>query len=339
MLFHNVAIDAMAYELPPHRITSAELEEQIAETMTRLGIEKGKIERPTGIRERHFWDVGVTPSSAATLVAQKVIEKSGIDPNEIGCLISTSITKDYIEPSVASLIHGNLKLSSRCINFDITNACLGFLDGINTISLMIESGVIKYGLVVSGECMREGVEATIKLLQSPDVTNQIFYDNFASLTLGSGAVSMLLAHKDLSKSGHLIEGSVNLSATEHNRLCIAQRNYMKTDSRTLLTAGAELVLRTWQIATETFEKWGDEFTALYVPHQVSIKQIEAFASFIGVDMHKVYLTLHTLGNMASAALPFSLAMAADEGRLNPGDQAVLVGVGSGINCSIMRVMW
>ena len=149
MLFHNVAIDAMAYELPPHRITSAELEEQIAETMARLGIEKGKIERPTGIRERRVWDPGVTPSEVATMVGRKVIEKSGIDSNEIGCLISTSITKDYVEPSVASLIHGNLKLSSRCINFDITNACLGFLDGINTISLMIESEVIKYGLVVS----------------------------------------------------------------------------------------------------------------------------------------------------------------------------------------------
>lgn len=339
MLFNNVAIEAMAYELPPNRVTSAELEEQIAETMARLGIEKGKIERPTGIRERRIWDPGKTPSEVATLVGRKVIEKSGIDLQKIGCLINTSITKDYMEPSVASLIHGNLNLPSHCMNFDITNACLGFLDGMNTIGLMIQSGIIQYGLVVSGECSREIMEATIKRLQAPDVTNQIFYDNFATLTIGSGAVAMLLTHKDLSKSGHLIDGSVNLSATEHNRLCIAQRDYMKTDSRTLLTAGAELVLKTYQLAGDTFNKWGDEYTSLYIPHQVSTKQIEAFASFLGVDMQKVYLTLHTLGNMASAALPLSLAMADEEGRLSSGDQAVLVGVGSGINCSIMKVTW
>jgi len=339
VLFKNVAIEALAYEIPPNRVTSADIEAQLADTIPRLGIKEGKIEKLTGIRERRFWDVGVTPSSIATLVAQKVIEKSGIDPHRIGCLISTSITKDYFEPSVASLIHGNLKLSSHCMNFDITNACLGFLNGINTIGLMIESGVIEYGLVVSGECIRAGVEATIQLLQSPTVTSQIFNDNFASLTVGDGAVAMILCHKDCSKSGHLIDGSVNLSATEHNQLCIADSTYMKTDSHALLIAGAELTLKTWQLASETFEKWGDEFTALYVPHQVSTKQITALASFLGLDLQKVYLTLSTLGNMASAALPLSLALAAEEGRMNSGDQVVLVGLGSGLNCSIMRLAW
>jgi 3-oxoacyl-[acyl-carrier-protein] synthase-3 len=183
------------------------------------------------------------------------------------------------------------------------------------------------------------VEGTIKLMQSPAVTNQIFCDNFASLTVGDGAVGKLLCHKDFPKSGHLIDGSVNLSATEHNHLCVANHQYMKTDSYALLAAGAELVFKTWRLASETFEKWGDEYTTLYVPHQVSTKQIFAFTGFMGVDIQKVYLTLSTLRNMASAALPLSLALAVEEARMGSGDQVVLVRIGGGINCSLMRLAW
>src|SRR5690349_12214470 len=107
MRFHNVAIEAIAYELAPHRVTSEELEAQMAATMQRLGIPAGRLEALSGIRERRFWDHGTMPSDVATSAARKVIAQSGVDPGAIGCLINTSVCKDYIEPSVACLVHGN----------------------------------------------------------------------------------------------------------------------------------------------------------------------------------------------------------------------------------------
>lgn len=339
MLFKNVAIEWIAHEDAPYSVTSDELEDQISDTMTRLGIERGRIEGPTGIKSRRYYAPGEKPSEIATRVGRKVIEESGIDPQRIGCLINTSISKDFMEPSVASLVHDNLKLSAHCISFDITNACLGFLNGMNTIAFMIEAGEIEYGLVVSGENSRDIMETTIRRLQSPQVTKDIYYNNYATLTIGSGGVAMILANKSLSRQQHSLEGSVNMAAPQYSRLCVASNEEMRTDSHALLTAGAELIMHTWKLAYQTFEGWGNGGIDLYLPHQVSRKQIQMFADFMGLDMNRIYLILERFGNMASAALPSALSMASRDGSLHTGDRAALVGVGSGLNCSIMKVIW
>ena len=110
-------IDAIAYEDAPNIVTSEELEQQIAPTMEKLGVPFGRMEELTGIRERRYFDPGTQPSDAATIAAEKVIAKAGIDRNEIGMLINSSVSKDYIEPAVAALIHGNLELPSTCRKF------------------------------------------------------------------------------------------------------------------------------------------------------------------------------------------------------------------------------
>ena len=108
MLFQNVAIEAIAYELAPHRVTSDDLEGQMAATMQRIGIPAGRLEALSGIRERRFWDHGTMPSDVATLAARKLLDQTGIDPQRIGALINTSVCKDYIEPSVACLYTATL---------------------------------------------------------------------------------------------------------------------------------------------------------------------------------------------------------------------------------------
>jgi len=339
MLSGNVTIEAVAYELAPHRITSESIEAQIAHTMERLGIKKGLIEGLTGIRERRFWDPGVMPSEVATRAARKVIDKAGIDPLKIGCLINTSVCKDFIEPSVASLVHGNLKLSFSCINYDIGNACLGFVDAMTSMILMIEAGWIQYGLVVDGEGSREVVEATIKRLQADDATEKIFRENFATLTLGSGAVAMLLCHKDISRSGHIINGAVTRAATQHSRLCIGQKDYMIANAHGVLVHGVELAHATWKRACQTFEGWSDETIDLYIPHQVSARNMDALNNALNLTAEKSHLNFFTQGNIGPAALPITLAMAEEEGRTQPENHVALMGIGSGLNCTMMSVTW
>jgi 3-oxoacyl-[acyl-carrier-protein] synthase-3 len=329
----------VAYELAPHRISSGSIEAQISKTMDRLGIQQGLLEGLTGIRERRFWDPGVMPSEVATLAARKVIDKAGIDPQEIGCLINTSVCKDCIEPSVASLVHGNLKLSPSCINYDIGNACLGFLNAMATMILMIEAGMIRYGLVVDGEGSREVVEATIGRLQADDVTEKTFRENFATLTLGSGAVAMLLCHNDISRSGHVINGAATRAATKHSRLCLGQRDHMIADAHGVLVHGVELAYATWKLACQNLEGWSDETIDLYVPHQVSARNMDALNKALGLTPEKSHLNFHTQGNIGPAALPITLAMAEEVGRTRPGNHVALMGIGSGLNCTMMSVTW
>jgi len=247
--------------------------------------------------------------------------------------------KDYIEPSVASLVHGNLKLASHCMNYDIGNACLGFVNGIFNMAMMIESKAIKYGLVVAGEAGRELIEATVNRLKQADVTRGDFMENLATLTLGEGAVAMILSHTDVSKTGHKVNGAVNVAETKHNRLCVAKPGFMKANPGKLMIAGANLFAKTWKLATKTFENWSDDQIDMYAPHQVSSHNTDAVVKAIGISKSKLKITFPELGNTGPAGLPTALAMAAEDGNIKPGSRVCLMGIGSGLNCTIMSVDW
>lgn len=337
-------IEAFAHYEAPNVMTSDWIEEQLAETLERLEIRPGVLEKLTGIKERRFWEHETTYYDTATEAATKVIEKSGIDPQDIEVLINTSICRDYIEPSQACLVHGNLELSPHCLSFDISNACLGFVNGIDLINTMINAGKIqKYALLVTSEGSIKGMENTIKMLQSPDCTMQTYKDNFATMTIGSGAVAMLIANEDIAESQHVINNSVNVTDTANgnNMLCFATPDHsqMYADAQGLVIEGIKLAVETWEKASEVMDKWDDETIDIYIPHQTSTRQMEAFSNSCGLTLDKFHVILEKYGNTASAALPMTLVDAAESGKLNSGDHVAIMGIGSGLNCLMMSVTW
>jgi len=337
-------IEAFAHYEAPNVMTSDWIEDQLAETLERLEIPRGHLEGLTGIKERRFWEHETNYYDTATEAALKVIEKSGIDSQDIDCLINTSICRDYIEPSQACLVHGNLGLSPNCLNFDISNACLGFVNGIDLINTMINAGKIqKYGLIVTSEGSIKAMENTIKILQSPDCSMQTYKDNFATMTIGSGAVAMLIANEDIAESQHVINNSVNVTDTadDHNKLCLATPDHsqMYANARALMIEGIKLGVKTWAKANKFIDNWKDETINIYIPHQTSMRQIEAFSDSCGLTLDKFHVILEKYGNMASAALPMTLVDAAESGKLNTGDHTAVMGIGSGLNCIMMSVTW
>jgi 3-oxoacyl-[acyl-carrier-protein] synthase-3 len=336
--FDNVSIAGLAYVDAPHRITSRDLSARLSGTMQRLGIREDLLESLSGITARRWWDEGVEPSHVATRAGQAAIAASGVARDRIGVLVSTSVCRDYIEPSVASLVHKNLELSADCLNFDLANACLAFLDGMSFIGNMIERGQIDYGLVVDGEGSRYAVESTITRLLDPACDKQTFRDNFATLTLGSGAVAMVLGHKDLVPEGHAFKGGVFRAATDYNQLCRGQREGMITDAHTLLLAGLQLAQETWQKA-EAQLGWKESDLSMYAIHQVSKVHTEKLCEMVGIPQTKVPTIFEEHGNIGPASLPTTLAKAAEAGRLHKGDRVGLLGIGSGLNCAMMEVVW
>ena len=90
-----------------------------------------------------------------------------------------------LEPSVASSVHSALQLGENTRNFDLANACLGFVSGLSMAGALIEAGLVRTALVVAGEGSREVVEATIERMLQPDVDKSRYYANLATFTLGS----------------------------------------------------------------------------------------------------------------------------------------------------------
>ncbi len=338
MHFKNVIIQSLAAVEAPISLTSQEISQRLKPTMDRLGIRENLLEEISGIKSRGLWETGTRPSDAAALAAEKAIEESGIDRSRIGVIINTSVSRDYLEPSTACIVHGNLGLAPHCLNFDVANACLGFLNGMDIAARMIERTEVDYALIVDGESSRQLIEATSERLLDPSVDEEQFRAEFASLTLGSGAAAMVMARRELAPEGHTYRGSVTRAATEFNQLCQGNMDRMRTDTRTLLSAGLKLAAQTFE-ATSSSLGWVVGDLDQFVIHQVSKVHTEALVNVLGLDPAKVHAIYPHMGNIGPASVPIVLAKVAEAGKLKRGDRVALLGIGSGLNCAMAEIIW
>ena len=338
MLFDNVVIKSVVSVDPPHKVSSEEVFQRLEPTFRKLRVPGNPLIDLAGIEERRVWDDGVMPSDAATLAGRKALEQADLDPKKVGILINTSVSRDFLEPSTACIVHSNLGLSNTCESFDVGNACLAFINGMNIAGRMLERGEIDYALIVNGESSKEINETTINRLLDPKVTRNQFRSEFASLTLGSGAAAMVITRGDIEPGGHAYKGGVTRAATQFNTLCRGWNTQMWTDTRSLLTEGMKLASLTYT-AARTVLGWVANDLDHVVIHQVSKAHTDAFIRAFRVDPARVYRIFPFLGNIGPASIPTVLSRIVDEDRVNRGDKIALMGIGSGLNCSMAEVVW
>ena len=338
MLFENVVVKSVVSVDPPHTVSSEEIQARLLPALQRLQVRGNPLVDLAGIEERRYWDDGMMPSDAATLAGRKALERADIDPGRVGILINTSVSRDFLEPSTACVVHSNLKLPDTCESFDVGNACLAFINGMNIAGRMLERGEIDYALIVNGESSREINENTIRRLLQPGVTRDQFKSEFASLTLGSGAAAMVLSRRELEPDGHAYKGGVTRAATQFNTLCRGWNHQMWTDTRSLLIEGMKLASLTYS-AARTVLGWVMHDLDHIVIHQVSKAHTDSFIQRFGVSPERVYRIFPMLGNIGPASIPTVLSRIVDEGRVRSGDKIALMGIGSGLNCSMAEVVW
>jgi 3-oxoacyl-[acyl-carrier-protein] synthase-3 len=343
MRFSKVRIESLAVALPDEIVTSAAIEEELRPLYERLKLPFGRLELMTGIRERRVWPTGTRPSEASAAAGKAVLARSALKAEQVDLFIHAAVSRDMLEPATASFAHRLIGLPATAQIFDLSNACLGFLNALTVAAGMIESGQSRCALIVAGEHGRPLVEQTVRsLLEKPWTRNEI-KPFFANLTIGSGAVGVIVCHEDLAPGGHKLLGGVARAATQHSQLCVGDTHgtnslAMQTDSEQLLVAGVELARSTWA-----------EFTAVtgmdaanahrFICHQVGSAHRQKLYAALGLDVSKDFSTFETLGNMGSVSLPATLVLAAQSGAVNPGDRIGLLGIGSGLNCLMLAIEW
>lgn len=338
MLFQHVSIAGLAHIDAPHTVTSAEINSQLKPALDRLGIRTDVLQDIAGIYARRLWDDETQASDAATAAARKALDDAGIGADRIGLLINTSVSRDYLEPSTASIVSGNLGVSEHCQNFDLANACLAFLNGMDVASRMIERGEIEYALVVDGETANLAYKKTLERLNAPDITEEQFRSELATLTLGCGAAAMVLARSDLAPNAPRYKGGVTRAATKWNTLCRGNLDRMVTDTRMLLIEGMKLAHLTW-VAAKAAMGWVAEELDEFVIHQVSRVHTDAMIKTFGIDPQKVHTIFPEHGNIGPASVPIVLSKLRELGRFKKGSRVALLGIGSGLNCSMAEVEW
>lgn len=333
--FTNTALLSVEHVEAPQIVTSDWIDEQLAPLYEHAGVRPGLLESVAGVKERRWWPEGQLFSTSAAAAGKAALAAAGIDPQQVGLLIDTSVCRDHLEPSAASAVHHQLQLSSACINFDLSNACLGFVSAMTLAAAMIDAGRIDYALIVDAEGSRQIQQATIARLLKSDSAAGDMFEQFASLTLGSGAVAAVLGRADTHPGGHRIAAAESGAATQHHRLCIGSIDQMRTDTAALMVAGIEAATQTFEAALARGLGWAE--SDHYIIHQVSLPHTKLLCEKTGIDESKVPLAFPLLGNIGPASIPTTLSMHKE--NISEGQRVLLGGIGSGVNVTACEMIW
>lgn len=343
MKFEHTVIESIAVALPDDVLTSAQIEQRLAPLYERLKLPEGRLELMTGIKERLVWPAGTRPSDASAAAGRKVLSQSRLAAEHVELFMHTAVSRDMLEPATASFAHHKIGLPGTAQIYDVSNACLGFLNALTIAASMVESGQIKCALVCSGENGGPLVENTLNTLLEKPLSRQEIKPYFANLTIGSGAVAAVVCHDSLAPEGHRLMGGIARAATEHSALCQGDTHgadslAMQTDSEALLVAGVSLARDTWVEFVKEIG-WSKEDFNRFICHQVGSTHRRKLYEALDLDLAKDFSTFESLGNTGSVALPATLAIAAETGAIGRGDRVGLLGIGSGLNCLMLAVDW
>ncbi len=348
MRYQHVCIEAVCCQLPPHVVTSEEVEARLQPVYERLNLPAGRLELMTGIRERRFFDPGTTPGQVSGETVRRAIEAAGIDRRFLGALIHGSVCRDQMEPATACRVHHASGLPEHALVLDVSNACLGLLNGMVMLADMIELGHLRAGVVVGTEVGRPLVEGTIgSLLNDPNLTRRDVKPAFASLTIGSGSAAVVLCDRKLSRAGHRLLGGAYLADSAQHQLCAGgmqtsaqgdNRPFMQTDSEALLHAGIAIAQRTWPLFLDAVG-WNEGGVDKTFTHQVGRAHRKLLLEGLGLDPAIDFPTVEFLGNTGAVALPTAAALGAERSHLTAGDRVAWLGIGSGLNCLMLGIDW
>jgi 3-oxoacyl-[acyl-carrier-protein] synthase-3 len=345
MKYGKVHLEAIGYELAPVVVTSDEIEERLQPLYERLHVSEGQLEALTGISERRWWPPDYPLSRGAAAAARAALAQTNVPPDALEMLIYAGVCREHFEPATACAVASEVGVSPSAAVYDISNACLGILNGIHEISNRIELGQIRAGMVVSAETAREIVELTMERMLA-EGTMAYFTEGLATLTGGSGAIAVLVTDGSFGSEGtHRILGGA------HHQLCYwglegaptlhrpeALPQAMFTDPVAVLNHGVELGRATWNDFLAEMG-WTPESVDKVVMHQVGAPHRDTILKTIGIAPEKDFSTFPYLGNIGTVSLPITAALAHERGALSPGDTVAFLGIGSGLNCLMLGVEW
>ncbi|MCA2977560.1 MAG: 3-oxoacyl-ACP synthase III, partial [Myxococcaceae bacterium] len=311
-----------------------------------LRIAPGQLEALTGIRARRRWPAGTSMAAVAARAGRRALEQGGVTAGDVGALLYCGVSRDQLEPATACAVAAALGVGGEAVVADVSNACLGLLNGMVEVANRIELGQLRAGLVVAAESSREIIDATISRMNA-EPSMERYRLGLATMTGGSGAAAVLLTAADFSATEHRLVSGVALAAPQHHHLCRwgpsrgllgESANVMETDASQVLSHGVELGRATWERFLET-SQWRRDDIDRVVCHQVGAANRRDILSTIGVPEAKDFSTFDRLGNMGTVSLPITAKLADEAGFLQGGQRVAFLGIGSGLNCLMLGLHW
>ena len=272
----------------------------------------------TGIRTRHLAESGTTSSSLGLEAAKRALDMAGVTADQIDLIIVATSTPDFIFPSTACIIQGQLG-NKGAAAFDVQAVCAGFTYALGIAEKFIRSGSHQRALVI-------GAEVFSRILDWNDRGTCVLFGD------GAGAVVLEASEKPgiLATAMHA-DGSQNGILNVPGQICGGQVTgdpFLRMDGQAVFKFAVRVLA---EVAEEVCASAGLASSAVdwLIPHQANIRIIEATGKKLGVDREKVIVSVDRHGNTSAASVPLALDEAVRDGRIRRGQKVLLEGVGGG----------
>ena len=291
-----------------------------------------------GIKERRVLKNGKGSSFLGTQAVQKLLAKTGTNPDDVDLLICVTSNPDYRFPSTASVIMHNCGLdgaNKKCYGFDIQAACAGFVVGAYTANAYIKSGLYKKVILVTAEkmtsmtdyqdratCPLFGDAGAAVLIEPTENTEEGIIDGIYHID-GSG-----LEHLVYKAGGSAKPASIETVQAREHFVYQEGRAVYRHAVVDMLTSTRDVMKRN-NLTNDTID-W-------FVPHQANLRIIEAVGDRLGIAEEKILVNIQHRGNTSAASIPLCL----DENKhlLKKGDKIVLTAFGAGFTWGAAYIVW
>lgn len=288
----------------------------------------------TGIKQRHILRTpGKATSDMGYEIVNKLLEKTGTQPEEIELLICATVTGDMKFPDTANTILEKVG-AKNAFGFDINAACSGFLYALATGSKFIETGTYKKVIVVGVDMMSSIVDYTDR------TTCVIFGDGGGGVLLEPNTEDLGVIDSVLKADGagrqylHLKAGGSLMQTTEET---VKQRlHYAYQDGKPVFKAAVTGMTSTIREVMERNQLDNDKIDWL-VPHQANMRIINSVSEMLDFPIEKVMINIQYYGNTTAGTLP--LCLADYESRLKKGDNVILTAFGGGFTWGTVYLRW
>lgn len=320
----NVKILGTGKYLPQQQIFSAELDR-------RLNLPTGWSENASGVAVRHFVR-DETASQMGALAAQQALESSGINLEDIDCLISASGVMEQAIPCTAALILEQLGGASINIPaYDINSTCLSFLTALDTLSYLVSAGRYRHVLIVSSEV------ASVGLNWQDRETCILFGDGAAAVVIGRTepmeSSSILTSRIETHSTGaHFCEirgGGTGLHARYYSEET-KEAFLFRMNGKAVFRKSSELMPGFLGRLLEPLQISLNE-VKLVVPHQASGSAMELLRRRLGIKPERFMKIIQNHGNTIAASIPMALHTAIEDKRISRGDPILLLGTSAGFS--------
>lgn len=267
-----------------------------------------------GIASRRIADPDESVADMATIAGGKALADSGIDPHEIELVIAATCTMESQIPGAAAQVAHRLDIPAPGA-FDVNAACAGFCYALSVAHDAVRAGSARYVLVVAAEKLSSWVD---------------WSDRHTCILFADGAGAAVVGPAQRAEQTGIGPVAWGSAGKEADKIQVKTRRDFLSQEGQAVFRWATTAL--YPVALAACEKAGIAPTdlAAFVPHQANLRIIEAIARRLGAPEAVIADDIVTAGNTSSASIPLALCRLVEQGRVDTGQPALLIGFGAGL---------